>query len=36
DPSNMETTHYMIEFTVQARDGAMQASSESRFLGSAD
>jgi hypothetical protein len=36
DPSKMETTHYTIEFTVQALDEDMQASSESRFLGSVD
>jgi cytochrome c oxidase accessory protein FixG len=36
DPSNMETTHYSIEFTVKALDDDLQASSESRFLGSVD
>jgi polyferredoxin len=36
DPSNMETTHYTIEFTVRALDVDLEASSESRFLGSAD
>jgi cytochrome c oxidase accessory protein FixG len=36
DPSKMETTHYTIEFTVRALDIDLEASSESRFLGSAD
>lgn len=37
DPANMSSTHYDIEITVQSLDNPdMVASSESRFLGSAD
>ena len=36
DPSKMDTTHYTIEFTVKALDEDLEASSESRFLGSVD
>ena len=37
DPVNMKKTHYDIEFVVQAKENAeLTASSESRFLGSAD
>ena len=36
DPSKMETTHYTIEFKVQALDEDLSATSESRFLGTSE
>jgi cytochrome c oxidase accessory protein FixG len=36
EPENMEKTHYDIEFKVHAKGSELEASSESRFLGSAN
>jgi len=36
DPEKMKTNHYTIEFTVQALNEELSATSESRFLGTAD